>query len=130
MQVIERKKEKSEGEEGLQGHRVLLLLHAGPTDVINGDGDGSTSGFNSPMVPCHDIICWSWRPILSRRMTWRTDVPVNGRTGSRQHSDHAPITTGDVNPREWPDMAIGHVEKCSLPSRCQKFDPRVIPLDP
>ena len=42
-QVTERKKEKSEGEEGLQGRRVLLFLHVGPTDAIDGDEDGSMS---------------------------------------------------------------------------------------
>ena len=46
-----REKEKSEGEEGLQGRRVLLLLYVGPADAVDGDGDGSTSGSCSPLMP-------------------------------------------------------------------------------
>jgi hypothetical protein len=32
---------------------------------------------------------------------------------------------GDVSSQAWPVMATGHVEACLLPSRCQKFDPRL-----
>ena len=39
----EREKEKSEGEEGLQGHGVLHLLYAGPASPVDDDRDGSTS---------------------------------------------------------------------------------------
>ena len=38
-----REKEKSEGEESLQGRGVLHLLYAGPAGPIDDDGDGSTS---------------------------------------------------------------------------------------
>jgi len=37
---------------------------------IDGDGDGSTSGSYSPLVPCLDVISWSWCPISSRRTVW------------------------------------------------------------
>ena len=43
-----RGKGKSEGEEGLQGHRVLLFLRAGAVDAVYGDGDGSMSGDVNP----------------------------------------------------------------------------------
>jgi len=69
-QVTARKKEKSEGEEGLQGRWVLLLLHVGPDNAVDGDGDGSTSGSCSPLVPCPGVISWSWRLIPSRRTAW------------------------------------------------------------
>ena len=39
--VTEEKKEKNEREEGFQGCRVLLLLHAGPADPIDVNSDGS-----------------------------------------------------------------------------------------
>ena len=54
--VIERKKDKSEGEEGLQGHRVLLLLHAGPIDAVDGDWDGLMLGSCSLLVTCPSVI--------------------------------------------------------------------------
>ena len=64
----ERKREKegeNRGEEALWDCRVLLLLHAGPSDAVDGDGDGSTLGSYSPLVLCLDVISWSWRSIPS-----------------------------------------------------------------
>ena len=49
-QIIDRKREKSQGEEGLEDRRVLLL-YAGPADAVDGDRDGSTLGSCSPLVP-------------------------------------------------------------------------------
>ena len=61
----EEKERENRGEEALWDHYVLLLLHAGPTDAVDGDRDGSASGSCSLLVPCLDIISWSWRPIPS-----------------------------------------------------------------
>jgi len=57
----EREKEgENRGEEALWDCCVLLLLHMDPTDTIDGDEDGSTSGSYSPLVLCLDVIRWSW----------------------------------------------------------------------
>ena len=50
-QVTEREKEKSEGEEGLQGRGVLHLLYAGPAGPVDDDGDGSMSRPCSSLAP-------------------------------------------------------------------------------
>ena len=54
--VIAEEKEKNEREEGLQDRGVLLLLHVGSADAVDGDGDGSTRGSCSPLVPCPGVI--------------------------------------------------------------------------
>ena len=72
----ERKGEKRE--EGLQGHRILLLLHAGPADAVDGDGGGSTSGSCSPLVPCPGVISWSWRPQIPSSGIPNTDTRHHG----------------------------------------------------
>ena len=68
--VTEEEKEKNEREEGFQGCRVLLLLHAGPADPIDVNKDGSMSRPYSSLAPCVDVICWSWRSTPSRRTSW------------------------------------------------------------
>ena len=69
---LHQKKREGEnrGEEALWDRRVLLLLHADPTDAVDSDGDGSTSGSCSPLVLCLDAISCSWRSIPSRRTVW------------------------------------------------------------
>ena len=63
----EREKEgENRGEEALWDHHILLLLHAGPIDVVDGDRDGSMLASYSPLVLCLDVISWSWRSIPSR----------------------------------------------------------------
>ena len=99
-QVTERKGDKSQVEEGFQYHRAFLLLYAGPADTVDGNWDGSTSDACSPLMPCPGVISGSWRPIPSRRVTWRTSVLVSGHTGSRQHSDHTSVIVGDVSSLE------------------------------
>ena len=64
------KGEEREREEGFQGCRVLLLLHAGPTDPIDVNRDGSMSWPCSSLAPCAGIICWSWRFTPSWWMAW------------------------------------------------------------
>ena len=58
-QVTERKREKSQGEEGLQDHRVFLLLYAGPANTADGDSDGSTLGACSPLMPRPSVVSGS-----------------------------------------------------------------------
>ena len=41
--VTEKEKEKNEREEGFQGYRVLLLLHAGPANPVDVNRDDSMS---------------------------------------------------------------------------------------
>ena len=56
----EREKEgENRGEEALWDRCVLLLLHTGPADVIDGVGDGSMSDSCSPLVLCVEVISWS-----------------------------------------------------------------------
>ena len=69
----EREREREgESEEGFQGRRVLLLLHAGPADPVDVNRDGSMSWPYSSLAPCAGIICRSWRSTPSR-----ADVVVN-----------------------------------------------------
>ena len=56
---IERKREKSQGEEGFQDHRAFLLIYAGPADTADGDRDGSTSGAYSPLMPHPSVVSGS-----------------------------------------------------------------------
>ena len=37
---------------------------------VDGDGDDSTLGSYSPLVPCPGVISWSWHPISSQRTAW------------------------------------------------------------
>ena len=41
-----------------------------------------------------------------------------------------PDVVGDVHPQTWPIVAVGHVKMRLLPFWLQKFDPRLILLDP
>ena len=68
--VTAEEKEKNEREEGFQDHQVLLLLHAGPTDPVDVNRDGSTSWPCSSLAPCIGITCRSWCPILSQQTLW------------------------------------------------------------
>ena len=67
--VTEEEKEKNEREKGFQDRQVLLL-HAGPTDPVDVNRDGSTSWPCSSLAPCAGVIYRSWRPIPSRRASW------------------------------------------------------------
>ena len=64
------KGEEREGEEDFQDRRVLLLLHAGPTDPIDVNRDGSMSWPYSSLAPYAGVICRSWRSIPSRQTSW------------------------------------------------------------
>ena len=57
--VTDRKREKSQGEEGFQDRQTFLLLYAGPADTADGDRDGSTPGACSPLMPCPDVVSGS-----------------------------------------------------------------------
>ena len=52
----ERKREKSEGEESLQGCGVLHLLYVGPIGPIDDDGDGSMSWPCLSLTPYAGIV--------------------------------------------------------------------------
>ena len=85
-----------EREEGFQGRRVLLLLHAGPADPVDVNRDSSMSGPCSSLAPCAGVIYQSWRSTLSWRTSWCTDASVSVRTRVRQNSTGTP-DTGSVH---------------------------------
>ena len=70
VRVTTEENEKNEREEGFQDRWVLLLLHAGLTDPVDVNRDGSMSRPCSLLAPCAGVICRSWRSILSQRTSW------------------------------------------------------------
>jgi hypothetical protein len=54
------------------------------------------------------------------------DAPYESHVGVRQHSVGLPDAMDDMSSHAWPVTATGHVEACPLPSRCQKFDPKLV----
>ena len=91
---------RREAEEVLQGHRPFLFLRTGPADTVGGDRDNSTPGACPLTMPCPSIVSGSSRPTPLWWAARRTNVLISGRTGSRQHSDHASVTVGDVSSLE------------------------------
>jgi hypothetical protein len=54
------------------------------------------------------------------------DAPDGTRVGVRQHSVALPDAMDDVSSQAWPVTAMGRIEACPLPSRCQKSDPELV----
>jgi len=52
----ERKRERSQGEEGFQDRRTFLLLYAGPADTADGDRDSSTPDACSSLMPRPGVV--------------------------------------------------------------------------
>ena len=60
---VTRERDKRRGK-GFRCHGALCLLHAGPADPVDHDGDGSISLLCSPLALYAYVVSWSWRSIL------------------------------------------------------------------
>jgi hypothetical protein len=86
------------------------------------DVDGSTSWPHLPLALHASVVSRLWRPVPSQRVVWATGALDGDRTEVRWHSVGLLGIVGVMCPQAWPVAAMGHVEACSLLSRCQKFD--------
>ena len=68
--IEEEKGEERERQEGFQGCRVLLLLHAGSADPVDVNTDGATSQPCPSLVPCAGVVRRAWRSTPSWRTSW------------------------------------------------------------
>ena len=93
----------------------FISFYAGPTGLVDDDGDGSTSRPCSPLALHAGVVSKSGAPFHPGRQHGQQVPLTEVMRGVRQHSIALFDVVGDVSSQVWDIVAMGHVKTCLLP---------------